>query len=276
MEVLRVKIPYRRPDKFRLHTIGDVHGGTLHCKEEVLERRVKEVCDDPHAMMLGMGDKGEFITPKDKRFDMEVIAPWVDKGDIAKSQEVWYCDMMKPLTKAKIGESDLGKNLGELEGNHEDSIHQEYNQDVHAHICKELGVPDLGYTCFIVFSFERVGANTHTQYIGYFTHGAGWAVTKGTKLNRLERAMDAFSADLYGIAHMHDIVTTEKSYLQVGKNLEIKEKTKVGAITGCYFSTYTQGVAPSYGEKKGYPPVAIGSPVFEFYPDKGEVTVTRR
>ena len=63
--------------------------------------------------------------------------------------------------------------------------------------------------------------------------------------------------------------------IALNSNNIIVEKRKIGAVTGCYFRTYMQGFPASYGERKGYPPTAIGSVVFEINPSTGEIDVHR-
>jgi len=219
-------------------------------------------------MWIGMGDKCDFITPGDPRWDVGSIEDWISPDNIAEDQSNWYMDMFSPIKD---------KCIGLLEGNHEDAIRIHSHVDVQKNICKKLGVANLGYSCFVKFRFRRMRMkaqpDAHTIK-GFFTHGSGWAVTKGAKLNRLQRVMDAFEADIYAIGHMHDIITDNKPYLALDANNNIKQREKVGAVTGCWFRTYTQGVRASYGEKRSYAPSAIGCPVFTIIPDKMILSVS--
>jgi len=213
-----------------------------------------------------MGDYGEFIVGNDPRFDIGVISDWVKPDDIVESQRKWIKNLLSPIK---------GKCLGLLEGNHEDSIRLHFKGDVQQHICDDLGVPNLGYSCFTDLVFRRGAdeANTFTA-LGHFEHGSGNAVTKGWKLNLLHKSMLSFDGILHGRAHHHDIITDSLPYMTLDKTGRIKQKVKVGAITGCWFRTYSQGIRASYGEKKGYPPTRIGCPVFTIRPFRGEIEVT--
>jgi len=262
MQVEERIIPYKRPDIFRIYPISCTHYGTVHCAEEEIDHQFGLIKRDKLARWVGLGDYGEFIAPGDKRFDRKVISKWVDPDNIAVSQTEYIVKKFRPI----ISQCD-----GLLEGNHEDGHRLHNNVDVQRNLCHELGVPNLGYNCFIRYLFKR-GLETRSR-IGYFTHGSGWAVTKGAKLNRLERMMDSFEADFYAHAHVHDIITTTKHYLVLDRKNRIIQETKVGAMTGCWFRTYSQDVSASYGAKKNYPPTAIGCPVFIINPDKGELRV---
>ena len=264
MEVKDFTIKFNRPDEIKIYCFGDIHGGTRHCAEHEVQRTIKKIKDDPFAYWIDMGDKCEFISPSDPRWDVEGIAEWCHQDNIAEDQTAWYCDLVSPIKD---------KCIGILEGNHEDAIRTHSHIDVQKNICNRLGVTNLGYSCFVRFHFIRSNHN-QISHIGFFTHGAGWAITKGSKLNRLQRLMDSFEADIYACGHMHDIITDSKPYLTLDQDNKIKQRVKVGAVTGCYFRTYTQDVRASYGEKKNYPPVTIGSPVFTIVPDRGLLSVS--
>ena len=266
MQVKVIEIKCGRSDEFRIVPFGDQHLGTQHCREEVVNKTVKSILSTPNTYWVGMGDYGEFITPKDPRWDSGGIAEWVDPEDIAYSLEKRIVATLEPIKSRCIGM---------LSGNHEDSYTKYNDGRVHKHICEKLGVTDLGFSCFVKFVFIR-GINSQQNYTGYFTHGAGCAVTAGAKLIRLQRTMDNFEADIVAHAHVHDILTYEKPYLKLDNTNRIRHTVRVGAMTGCYFSTYTQDVSPSYGERKNYPPTTIGSPVFIVKPFKNEVRVENR
>lgn len=262
MQVIEVVLPYTRPDEFHLYTFGDKHDGTKHSSDSEFAKTVKKIKDDPLARWVDMADKLECIAPSDPRWDAGVIEDWVDPDDVALTEANHYMDLVMPIRD---------KGLGMLLGNHEHALTKHYHIDIQKYICEKLNLPNLGYSAFIRFKFRR-GQVGH-ELIGFFTHGAGCAITKGAKVNRLERIMDSFSADLYAHGHVHDIITNTKAYLSIDSENRVKQKVKVGAMTGCYFRTYTQDVKASYGEIKNYPPVTLGCPVFTICPDKGTLTV---
>ncbi len=212
------------------------------------------------AYWIGMGDYGEFITPHDPRWDGGVIAGWLSPDNIAYDLVNHIYELISPIKD---------KCIGLLYGNHEDAIKKHNHDNVQKMLCDKLGVTDLGYSAFVRFQFLRGRKSTFNNrtYIGYFTHGSGCAVTAGAKLIRLQRTMDNFDADILAHGHVHDILVYEKPYLKLDNANQVKSRTKVAAMTGCYFRTYTQGKSASYGETKGYSPVAIGSPVFLINPD---------
>ena len=272
MQVKQFIIPYTsRSEKIKIYPLGDIHAGTVHCAEEEFRSKVREVKDNPLAYWLGMGDYSDYITPKDPRWEPSLLAipEWVEQDNIAECQRKRIVQLLSPIK---------GKCIGLLYGNHEESIRRHNHANVHKNICDDLGVDNLGYSCFIHFIFKRKGllGQRHESWLlkGYFTHGTGGARTEGAKLNYLVRVMQSFEADIYGYAHVHSMQTHSPDFLgSTDQSLMIKAKPKAGALTGCWFRTYTQGVIASYGEMKVYSPSKIGCPVFVIEPNKREAKV---
>jgi len=262
LEVIEKIIPYRRPDSFPLYLFGDLHLGTIHCAEAEIREKVKEIKDTPNALWIGMGDYAECITPKDYRWEpsQRSIPEWLKQDNIAEGLRKRVVSTLEPIKD---------KCVGLICGNHEDSFRRAQHDDIQQNICDDLGLPNLGYSCFVHFSFRR-GTESHLVK-GHFTHGTGGARTESGKVNYLVRTMAAFDANIYGYAHTHAMQLYSPEILGTTDNMKIKAKGKIGALTGCWFRTYTQGAVASYGEVKVYAPTRIGCPVFIISPDKGMI-----
>lgn len=263
------RVPYKsRSAHYTLYPLGDIHAGTVFCAEDAIRHQVEVIRRDPHALWVGMGDYCEFITPKDKRWDEAAVAKWVDRGDVAHSQEQWVINLLKPIRH---------KCIGLLTGNHEQSIRLASNQDVYKHICEALGVERLSYSCMVRVVFSRGGETQGSFAVDcHFEHGSGAAQTPGGVTQRLVRMFNDYIADIYAMGHVHRIKI--ENYAPLGLtgrgNLAIKAKPKAGAMTGCWFKTYHDNDAqPSYGEMKAYSPNVIGCPNFLIIPDKQHIEV---
>ena len=103
MEVRQITIPYKFSEPIHLYVWSCFHGGTNHCAENKIKAKVKEVHNDPYGWWLDLGDKGEFITPSDPRWDTGVICDWVHQDNIAEDEANWYMDMVSPITKRCVG-----------------------------------------------------------------------------------------------------------------------------------------------------------------------------
>jgi hypothetical protein len=264
MQVISYSLTYTRPDLFKIHMLGDIHGGTVHCDEHLIQRKVKEIQADPKSRWVGVGDYCEFITTKDKRWDVGVISPWLKQNNIARCEEDWFVNLVEPIQDQCIGL---------VEGNHEIAMRQKFDTDVMNNICKKLGTVNLGYSCLIRLVFNREKSNDSRTYTMMGTHGAGACITPGAKLTRLQRLMDVWDADMIFHGHVHDIIVHVRPYMTLTSALKIQHRVKVAAMTGSYFRTYTQDAPPGYGEIHNYPPNVLGSPVFEITPDKDIIEV---
>ena len=265
MQVITQHIFYHFGDIFRLYPLGCQHQGTLYCAEDKLKEKIKEIHNDSFALWVGVGDMGEFIAPSDPRWDTGVLIPEIRPDNIAEDSVNRIVNTHKSIRKQCLGLSS---------GNHEEEFRKHLHCDVHKNICDRLEVPSLGYAGFLKLVFHRVNSAETHMFIGFITHGAGCSITKGAKLNRLQRLMDSFEADFYIHGHVHDIITDTKACLTLDAKGRIKQKVKVGAMTGCWFRTYCQDIQSSYGEKKNYPPTVLGCPVFTFNPGLGKVKVS--
>jgi hypothetical protein len=265
LEVIDINLKYRVSDKpLHLYALGDIHLGTIHCVEKDVERKVQEIKNDENAMFIGMGDYAEFITPTDPRWDSGGIIDWVKPDDLGHSQEQRVMDLLSPIKD---------KCIGLIYGNHEVSIHKHSHQDVHQHICDGLGVPTLGYSCFVRIHFTRHKSEERHLVTGCFTHGTGNAITEGAKINNLMRFMKSFEADMYGYGHVHDYIPKSLTRLETSTTGRIHNKVAIGTTTGCWFRTYTQGTNASYGEMKVYPPSELCCAVFLIDHDRCDFSV---
>jgi len=249
-----------------LYLVGDEHTGTKYHSERELAKTVKTIEADPVARWIGMGDACDFISPSDPRWDGGAICDWVSPDNIALDEANYYCDVMAPIAS---------KCDGKLGGNHEYDIRKHSHVDVQKYICEKLGVRDLSYQAWVRYVLQP----TKTQRVvvdAVVSHGSGCAITRGAKMNRLERLMGAYDAQIFGHGHVHDVILHAGSpYLFLTRDGKVKQRRKVGAMTGCYFRTYTQGVESSYGERRGYPPNILGSPMFTIRIDsEGTPTVS--
>lgn len=263
MRVVDIRVDAHE-DEVHLYLPGDAHSGTKYHAEHEFARTIQRIRDDPVGRWIDMGDKADFITPSDPRWKCGSIASWVHEDNIALDQGGYYCDVVQPIAP---------KCDGSIDGNHEDAIRQHCHVNIQQYITDKLGVRNLGFMALIHYTFYV----TKTRCYGLdvvVTHGSGAGITRGAKINRLERLMNGFDAQVFGHGHVHEIILHPgMPYLYRAKAGRLKQRRKVGAMTGCFFRTYTQDVEASYGERKNYPPTMIGCPMFVITPSTGAVEV---
>lgn len=270
MEVIERTITCYPGDVFHLFPLGDIHYGSIDSAEEAIQRQVAEILKVKNSLVLGMGDYADCIRKNDPRFNIEGLAPWVEKGNIIESQRKKVRELFEPLAKK-------GKLLGLLEGNHEAEIHLRHQDDIVWNLCGDLKVPYCGYSCFLVLNFTWRKSSNVTQIIIHAWHGAGAAQTEGARLMRLVRLVNDIQAHIYLMGHLHAMTQHIPDRL-IYRRGRVKSMKLAATITGSWLRTYTQPkgeqkLAPSYGEMKGYKPSRIGCPIIHIKPDRDEFTI---
>ena len=278
-----------RSDQIKLLYFSDIHWMAKACAEKEVIRTRDEIQNDPNTFWIGGGDYGEFIGFGDtKRFDPDAVSEKVTVSDLARLGKVTYTavrDLFKPIAR---------KCLGLIVGNHEKQYMRRLQQeDLHGWLCTELGVADLGYSCFIDVVFQQsrgnmgIGTKPFPRLEGkslpkslhagsetfriWCHHGAGAAQTKGGKINRLTSFMRTFDADIFFMGHVHDQMGARIQCLTATADcLELRNREKLGVISGSFLKTYARGVT-TYGEQKGYEPTTLGAAWVAIRPDTREM-----
>jgi len=261
MQIIERTIEYSRSDVFRVYPIGDAHFGQIQTAENHLKAKVQEIAENPNAFWLGMGDLSDCIAANDKRWDIGLIAPWVEKQNIAESVRQRVRDVFKPIAK---------QGIALLDGNHE-YTYKLYNQyDMTHNLCTDLEIPYGGYQCFVILKFKRKGSNESHVITIHAWHGAGAATTEGAQLLRLKRLVKEFDADIYLMGHLHSIVHDITDRLTV-RNHRVRQIPQIATITGSWVKGYMLGIDASYVERFGYRPAHLGCPMIEIEPDEGVI-----
>ena len=68
MRVARVNETYTYGDTYRIWPISDTHLGSADVDEELLKKHVEEIRQDKNARVIFLGDVGDLIDWRDKRF----------------------------------------------------------------------------------------------------------------------------------------------------------------------------------------------------------------
>lgn len=290
----RFYIPHQsRSDIFRLYPFADFHLHNRACDKPKLHADLQRAAADPFGLVTGVGDYADYVGYRDKRFDPDALDPELlkisDLARLGKKQTEDVRDLFAPLKDKLVG---LGF------GNHEWKIQNMTQQrDLHVWLCTELETRNLGYCALYDLIFVRLsGCNLpplpyhETSETGqrlrqakgvekwalrvFQHHGAGFAQTRGGKMNRLERFMHQHRANLYIASHCHDKMGDQISELGADRACAKPVSfNKVGVITGGYLLSYAEG-APGYAEPKGYAPTPLGVTVITITPERKRVEVS--
>jgi len=251
MKILVKRLKVKASDRINIIFIGDEHIGHRNTQEDKLKKHIEYIRYKPHTYWIGMGDKCEFITPRDVRWDAGGLAKWIRPemiSDLPRQQALRYIKLFKPIAN---------KCLGLLEGNHEYSIKSRYDFDVHSYICEELGVPNLSYMAYIRLVFEKIRSKSRRKVDIWATHGTGYATTMSGKVNQLQKVISSFDADVYVIGHLHQKIPLKTVKLYLDDRGKLREKTIVSCAVPSFFTTYSEE-SSAYTERNMLPPSATG------------------
>lgn len=260
MKVLEKRIEYTRPLKIRIYPFGDLHEGSVDCSERAVIEQRDIIKNDRDGYWIGMGDMIDAITESDKRWNTNGVASWVKRDNIIESQREHIGGLLKPIAH---------KCIAYLSGNHEEAVHNNHNNNISLNICKDLGLPYAGYSCFIELLFDRKNSSETHKYTIHAWHGAGAAQTEGAQLMRLKRLVKVNEADVYLMGHLHSVVHDITDRLCV-RNHRIRKVPRIATITGSWKKSYNEE-SISWEETKGFSPAHIGCPIIIFEPGKDKI-----
>jgi len=259
--------------EWRLWPLGDIHWGAAGCDEECVAATVGKIKRSSLSRWIGMGDYIDLISMRDeRRFDPEMVA-----GKHRAAYFKAYGPQMRDFAISQF-EPIAGKCIGMLQGNHEWYYSNRFEHALAQNIAEALGAPFLGYSCFRDVVFVHTETGERQRFRIYAHHGAGYAQTKGGKLNRLERFMVAFEADIYIIGHIHERLDDEIVILKANDDCtDIVDDTRVGVVSGTFLRTYTarSDGASGYGERKGYRPTPLGCPCIKIVPATRRLSIEK-
>lgn len=226
--------------KMKIAFVGDLHIGSLNCKKEAFESALRWA-NENNAYLVTMGDLGDFITPKDKRFDAENV----DRQFLTMNEQLDYIESQLATIKDD-------RFIGMIVGNHYgkwQTADSYFNEKVN--MCKRLGTHFFGTHALLTMKLKE------DERVFSFWHGAGGATATGAIVNKMTREASMFDADVYLMGHTHKLFNVLGSRLRNRANNEDRQEVMKFANTGCFLASYQEGVG-GYGEAKGFGPSTIG------------------
>ena len=253
-----------RSDVFRFYPLPDLHLGNVACDEVKLTELRDRIAGDPFARWCGMGDYGEFINRKDRRYDEEAVAPWLHgHADLVEYQKRRILELFKPIGKQCVGL---------VEGNHERTIYRWNDRDIYADIVAALDAPNrkllLGPCGFIRLLFHRRGETHGTWGVDIFVTHGWWAGRQmGNGALQLEKLAGWVRADIVLAGHDHKTRAFTMSTWVPLKTGDVEKRDLVCGSCG----TFLDGA--KYGMEAGYRPQPIRWLELIIEPDKRSIRV---
>jgi hypothetical protein len=256
-----------------LMPVGDIQwaGDESEVALEMLKRHIAWGVKQG-AWFIGMGDYIDTLSPSNRAklsgaalYDTAVKA--LDRDAQARVKEL-YARALKP---------SRGRWLGLLEGHHFFQYRDQTTSD--QELAKLLECPFLGSSAYVRLIFPR-GYSTASQPTGTVTiwahHGAGSSSAAGGAINRVERVMRSWDADIYLMGHHHKVGAQPMDYIRPvfppHGAPHLMHATKMLVTTGSFLKGYivgrTDGGIPrgGYVETAMMNPVQLGAPLIRIRP----------
>jgi len=203
----------------KIKLISDLHIGSKFAREDLIKESFKG--NDP--IMLG-GDMGDFINPKDPRYDTDCIM----------SIDEQITSLLKLLK---------GKNIiSMIDGNHENSINRYTGVNISKLLSEQLDIPYDGQNVYVEVDGQVI----------YNYHGVGGGAFKGTILQKLEKVPMHRGAHVYSQGHSHQLFTVP-TIVEFGGKRELNWLINSGSFMD----------DATYARSKNLPPSILGYAVYD-------------
>jgi len=161
-----------------------------------------------------------------------------------------------------------------IPGNHDSWIFNETSNDIVFDLSKYLNIPEKyhfgDFTGTIRFGKMHGKKAKPAVYTFYCTHGTGGAATPGGKMNKLMALSNIVEdADLYVMAHIHDVLTAKLEPFAIDSRNGKLKATKQTFATSSSWLDYG-----GYALEKKYRPSKTGSPRIRLYGNKNDIHVS--
>lgn len=270
MELVSHVIPAKVGQDILVMPIGDIQWSSRDDEVAMgmLKRHVQWGVDHG-AYFLGMGDYIDFMSPSNRaKFANAGLYDTTIKSvdDKARSlTEDLYLQALKP---------SKGRWLGLLEGHHYHQYRDGTTTDME--LAKLLDAPFLGTAAFVRLMLKMSKTQAGSVVI-WCHHGVGSGSTLGAPLNKLERVMQSWDADIYLIGHHHKKIAGPIDRIEPvwgGHRSKpgLVHRTKIIACTGSFLKGYNAGSSEGkvprggYVEKGMMNPVALGGILLKIKP----------
>lgn len=252
MELVKHQVEIKSAaDIITLFAFGDLHIANQAFDVGSFKKLIHKIQETPNAIWIGMGDFGECISPKDKRFDQETLRPrYRDKLHRLPQEEAKELkELLHPIKSSCIGI---------LYGNHEDRLRQMFGgYDLIWELCEYFGWKNLSSEALIRLLIKRCREVTKVDI--FAAHGYGNARKWGGRINKISDVALGIRADIYLMGHQHSagvIKEIELSLPAKGK-LILLQKERIGYLVPSFYRTYQEKI-DTYASKRLFPPSAIG------------------
>ena len=276
--VLQFKsIPYN----FNLECLADWQLGSRSTCRWKIEQHIDDILERAKTVDSGVifaGDIEDEDRPSTRKLRHEIAA---DRAEVverdAEKHMAWLDRDVIPLL-LKLHKGTKYGIMGGVAGHHWTQLSPALNsvQHIFGELQRKTGKPCLylgQMVAFMDFRFQwqkPCGIPSAKRLVGLLQHGEGGGQTKGSTINKLERAAQGFEADFYIRGHDCQLVGTKTDQLfpketHSGGEPQINSRTKVMLNLGAATMGYEMGRGnPSYIEQGMLRPATMGWGTIKF------------
>ena len=255
MECNYTELPAKVGRKHYIHVFSDVHGNWDLALKEMKARQAEY----KNSYFVLLGDNDDWVLPKDPRYqeskkpkDLRGFDDYVDKA-----VEQQY-ELLKDFQFLFVSIA-----------NHDFEMLNRHHTCPTSRLARSLGCAYGGYSGFLRVGFRSEGSGDLKGGVTLLHHhgSSNAPVTEGIIwAKRYAAGWEGWDVFIFGHTH--------KLWCHRGRVGRRTERHKLAfrdtwiVNTGTWLETYKQGESPGYGERKGYPPVAMAAPTIELMPQR--------
>ena len=223
--------------------LSDIHIGNGNFQEELFERRVKAILDDPYRFTSFGGDNWDLILPGDPRFKDESVTLQTLADQQNEFEEI-TADLL--LEHQKYMSKGVMEKIWYIQwGNHEYRSKVVTEGDMKRY-AKLWNLSFLGSKAYIRLDIRYKNKSLMKKTL-FVNHGAG----SGRTLKALEDLTINNEADVYQMGHLHDPMGIKRDtffYNDKKRHWDTKEQILINS--GC-FTTAVKDNTDQWMEQKG-------------------------
>lgn len=263
MECNIVDIKHKIGTPMHIHIYSDIHGQWDRVIPHMRERNKLK-----NSKFILLGDNDEWILAKDPRY----LPSKMPKELLGVDD---YIDAAVRMQADRLKEFDL---LFISMGNHDFEMLNRHATCPTARLARTLGCLYGGWSGFLRLRFRSTTTRQIKARFNLLYHhgGASGSVTKGMPwAQRFAARHEGW--DVFAFGHTHQLWCDHIVSQYMNENGNLSRRPQWIVNTGTWLETYDEGLTPSYGERRGYPPIAMACPLIQVTPlrtNKCKISVT--
>jgi len=241
-----------------LTVYSDLHADARAANPELIKAHMDKRAALPRSHFFLLGDAGDYIIPQDKKRH---------RASVTREELLGVDDYIDMAVELQVEELKAYNWIAAGMGNHCDAVLKHHGTNPMRRLCRKLMIPFAGFTGFLRIRFlGRSDGMSGSVFNLLYHHGAwGGRVIKGYGGARdYARHFEGWDVFCYG--HNHQLNVHHEAMMNMNSQGNLMKRSVFYVNTGTFLETYNDGGESTYGEIRGYPPVALSAPLITITP----------